>query len=92
MAVVLSPHSSSFLFEDVHLPPTSPSPTDVSPSDSETSSARIDLGEIELHQWPESYNAAVSKILDDAGIPNAIWGDLLNCWRGSPHIAQVWDP
>lgn len=87
MAVVLSPHSSNFLFEHIHSPPP-PSPSLVSP-DSETLSPRIDLSEVDLHQWPESYNAAVSKLLDNAGIPNVLWGDLLNRWRGSPHIPQV---
>lgn len=90
MAVVLSPHSSNFLFETGRAPPTrSSSFIDVSRSNSESSSPRIDLSEVDLHQWPESYNAAVSKLLDDAGIPNVLWGDLLYRWRGSPHIAQV---
>ncbi|OBZ73202.1 hypothetical protein A0H81_06952 [Grifola frondosa] len=41
------------------------------------------------HSWPNCFTAAVSKVLDDAGIPNFLWGDLLNSWRGNPHMANI---
>ncbi|PBK92961.1 hypothetical protein ARMGADRAFT_1165272 [Armillaria gallica] len=43
----------------------------------------------ENHKWPVRFVAAVSKVLEDAGIPHFIWGDLLNWWRGNPHVPRV---
>ncbi|SJL00798.1 uncharacterized protein ARMOST_04112 [Armillaria ostoyae] len=43
----------------------------------------------ENHKWPVRFVAAVSKVLDEAGIPHFIWGDLLNWWRGNPHVPRV---
>ncbi|KZT11877.1 uncharacterized protein LAESUDRAFT_710418 [Laetiporus sulphureus 93-53] len=33
--------------------------------------------------WPMGYTAAISKVLDDASVPNFIWGDVLNAIWGS---------
>jgi len=41
------------------------------------------------HKWPDCFSAATAKVLDSAGIPNFLWGDLLYAWRGSPLIANV---
>ncbi|KAK7463435.1 hypothetical protein VKT23_006787 [Stygiomarasmius scandens] len=49
----------------------------------------IDLSNIKQHPWPACFSAAVSKILDNANIPNFIWGDLLNRWRGNAHLPQI---
>ncbi|EIM86673.1 uncharacterized protein STEHIDRAFT_111129 [Stereum hirsutum FP-91666 SS1] len=49
----------------------------------------IDLSQIEYHPWPACFVAAVSKLLDNAGIPNVLWGDLLHWWRGCRHIPQT---
>lgn len=43
----------------------------------------------EAHPWPACFSAAVSKVLDEAGIPNFLWGDLLNEWRGNPLVSNV---
>ncbi|CCM00742.1 uncharacterized protein FIBRA_02782 [Fibroporia radiculosa] len=41
------------------------------------------------YPWPYGFNAAVSKILNEANIPAFIWGDLLNNWRGNPHMPHT---
>jgi hypothetical protein len=46
---------------------------------------------VTVHPWPQCFSAAISKLLDEHEIPNFIWGDLLNKWRGNPHLANVRD-
>ncbi|KAI0061047.1 hypothetical protein BV25DRAFT_1827295 [Artomyces pyxidatus] len=68
---------------------TAVSPLQVTPSLSPEPNEGIDLSKMDFHPWPTSFSAAVSKLLDDADIPNVLWGDLLYRWRGNRHMPQV---
>ncbi|GBE87485.1 hypothetical protein SCP_1101620 [Sparassis crispa] len=67
--------------------------SDSSLDDSEAKSGPPVSAELKLspseHPWPACFSAAVSKVLSDAEIPNFLWGDLLNSWRGHPHLPNV---
>lgn len=39
--------------------------------------------------WPTGYSAVVSKLLDEAGVPNFIRGDLLNAMLGCDVVPLV---
>ncbi|KAK1228031.1 hypothetical protein PQX77_008946 [Marasmius sp. AFHP31] len=38
------------------------------------------------YPWASQLVAAASRVLDAAGVSHCLWGDLLNRWRGNPHI------
>ncbi|THH03530.1 hypothetical protein EW146_g10424 [Bondarzewia mesenterica] len=63
-------------------------PFAVQPVKSSPGDESIYLSDIE-HPFPVCFSAAVSKVLDDDGIPNFLWGDLLNWWRGNPHVPSM---
>lgn len=63
---------------------SAPTQTSVVPADVED--GIIVLSDDSKHPWPLAYTAAVSRVLDDAGIPNFIWGDILNAMCGVPFI------
>ncbi|OSC97400.1 hypothetical protein PYCCODRAFT_1481353 [Trametes coccinea BRFM310] len=39
---------------------------------------------LEQHPFPLHFSAAVSRLLDDAGIPHIVWGDHIDCLYGAP--------